>query len=431
MLNELVSFSLFSKKINSKKDLVESYVDWILNKVRGKDIVVKALLPEKDIKERLISELNWNFDKINNENPFFGIPFGVKDLFNANGFETKCGSELPAKLFEGEEAEIVTKIKNLGGIVLGKTVTTEFAYFEPGPTKNPNNLNFTPGGSSSGSAAAVAAGMCPFALGTQTIGSVIRPAAYSGIVGFKPSLGRISTKGVVPFSETFDQIGFFTSNLADAKLVSPYIVNNWTKNEKSIYNLRICVPTGKYLEQADREVVNIFNLKVNQLKSAGFDVFEHEVFSEIEQINDEHRAISAFDIAKVHEPWFEEYKSLYRPKTVEIIENGRSLTKATIDEYLQNSESRKQSMQQLMKDLYIDVFISPATTTFAPKGLTSTGSPLMNLPWTYLGFPAVTFPIFRNSENLPLGIQLTSLVNTDEMLLDAAEVTAKVIGLNI
>ncbi len=140
--------------------------------------------------------------------PLFGIPIGIKDIFHVNGFSTHAGSRLPPKQLMGEEAKCVSDLKKAGALILGKTVTTEFAYFEPGPTMNPHNPNHTPGGSSSGSAAAVAAGLCPLALGSQTIGSIIRPASFCGVVGYKPSYDRISRDGVIPVSPSLDHIGF-------------------------------------------------------------------------------------------------------------------------------------------------------------------------------------------------------------------------------
>src|SRR5512138_1003056 len=157
--------------------------------------------------------------------PLFGRLVGVKDIFRVDGFATRAGSHLPADEFQGAEAESVTRLKNAGILILGKTVTTEFAYFTPGPTRNPHNLNHTPGGSSSGSAAAVAAGLCDLALGTQTIGSIIRPAAFCGVIGFKPTYDRISRAGVIPLSPSLDHVGFFASDLEIANAAAQALVS--------------------------------------------------------------------------------------------------------------------------------------------------------------------------------------------------------------
>ena len=159
--------------------------------------------------------------------PLFGVPIGVKDIFHTAGFVTRAGSHLPPDLFQGEEAASVSQLRQAGALILGKAVTTEFAFFAPGPTRNPHNPAHTPGGSSSGSAAAVAAGLCPFAFGTQTIGSINRPAAYCGVVGFKPSYGRIPTTGVIPLSPSLDHVGFFTSDVAGAEWAASLLFADW------------------------------------------------------------------------------------------------------------------------------------------------------------------------------------------------------------
>jgi len=152
---------------------------------------------------------------------------GIKDIFHVDGFVTRAGTRVPPERFAGPEAASVALLREAGALIAGKTVTTEFAYFEPGPTRNPHNPAHTPGGSSSGSAAAVAAGLCQLALGTQTIGSVIRPAAFCGVVGFKPSFGRIPTSGLVYFSRTIDHVGLFTQDLDGMELAASVLCRDW------------------------------------------------------------------------------------------------------------------------------------------------------------------------------------------------------------
>ena len=175
---------------------------------------------------------------------------GVKDIFHADGFTTQAGSRVPPEELQGRQAESVTKLKNAGALILGKTVTTEFAYFTPGPTRNPHNPEHTPGGSSSGSAAAVGAGLCPLALGTQTIGSLVRPAAFCGVVTLKPTYDRISRGGVIPLSPSLDHIGFFTPNVSTAKLVAPFIYQDWKDTNASDEKPILGIPEGDYLNCA-------------------------------------------------------------------------------------------------------------------------------------------------------------------------------------
>ncbi len=191
---------------------------------------VQSFIPEVDRFTRLFNDagsLAISYPDWNKLPELFGALVGVKDIFHAEGFTTQAGSRLPSDILQGMEAESVTRLKNGGALVLGKTVTTEFAYFSPGPTRNPHNLEHTPGGSSSGSAAAVAAGLCHLALGTQTIGSIIRPAAFCGVVGVKPTYERISRHGVIPLSPSLDHVGFFTPDVVTGKRAADVLINDW------------------------------------------------------------------------------------------------------------------------------------------------------------------------------------------------------------
>ncbi|HNX00588.1 MAG TPA: amidase, partial [Candidatus Cloacimonadota bacterium] len=214
---------------NGELDLI-SYINDACDWIDKTEPIIEALLPEQNRRKRLLLEAGLLLKKFplpSTRPQLFGVLVGIKDLFNIDGFDTQAGSSLPPELFQGIESAVVTELKKQGALILGKTVSTEFAYFQPGPTSNPLNPNHTPGGSSSGSAAAVAAGFCPLAFGTQTIGSIIRPASYCGIAGFKPSFGRLSTSGVFPFSQSADHIGFMTQTLEDLTFASSVIIPGW------------------------------------------------------------------------------------------------------------------------------------------------------------------------------------------------------------
>src|SRR5258708_13588759 len=209
---------------------LQTYVDEVCNRIDATDPLVHAFLPEVDRRARLKGDaaaLQARFPDPAGRPPLYGIPVGVKDTFNVDGFPTQAGSQLPPELVGGAEATCVTMLRAAGALILGKTVTTEFAYFEPGPTRNPHNLNHTPGGSSSGSVAAVATGFCPLALGTQVIGSTIRPAAFCGIVGFKSSYGRIPITGLLQCADSVEHVGYFTTDVAGAALVAPLLCSDW------------------------------------------------------------------------------------------------------------------------------------------------------------------------------------------------------------
>ncbi|MBI4771596.1 MAG: amidase, partial [Chloroflexi bacterium] len=196
----------------------------------AREPAVLAFLPEPDRFDRLRREAAALLERYPDPDarpPLFGAPVGVKDIFHVAGFPTRAGSRLPPEALAGPEADSVRALKAAGALILGKTVSTEFAYFGPGPTRNPHAPDHTPGGSSSGSAAAVAAGLCPLALGTQTIGSIIRPAAFCGVVGFKPGYERVSRAGVIPLSPSLDHVGVFAAEVAGVALAARVLVGDW------------------------------------------------------------------------------------------------------------------------------------------------------------------------------------------------------------
>src|SRR5205807_5055990 len=254
-----------------------TYLDEICNRIDAAEPRIHALLPEPGRRQRLLSEaeaLQKRFPDPASRPPLYGILLGVKDIFHVDGFPTRAGSQLPAELFAGPEAACVTLLRNAGALILGKTISAEFAWIEPGPTHNPHNLNHTPGGSSSGSAAAVAAGFCPLALGTQTIGSTIRPAAFCGIVGFKPTYGRISTEGLIKCAESVDTVGFFTQDVAGVALVARVLCKGWQalENFETARLPVLAVPDGPYLAQAAPEGLAAFEKQLTLLEDAGYEV---------------------------------------------------------------------------------------------------------------------------------------------------------------
>ncbi len=354
----------------------------------------------------------------------FGALVGVKDIFHVEGFTTHAGSRLPSEILQGKEAESVTRLKNAGALILGKTVTTEFAYFTPGPTRNPHHLEHTPGGSSSGSAAAVAAGFCHIALGTQTIGSVIRPAAFCGIVGFKPTYESISREGVIPLSPTFDHIGFFTTDVATAKQVARVLVRDWkldTPTQKPI----IGIPEGPYLACASDYALACFNDLCQSLTDAGYELRRIRVMDDFQEIRNRHDAIMSYDASQVHKDWFDKYETFYSTKFSDLIKRGRSVS--NLQSLLSARDGLRVSITQAMEENQIDIWVCPPAVGPAPKGLDSTGDPVMCLPWTQIGFPAVNIPTTKNEAGLPMGLQLVGKWDSDESLLAWAEDIEKVV----
>jgi len=294
---------------NIKDDKVKltNFLIDLFNKVVEKNTEIQAFVNDTLNRENLLKQIDDLFAKFPDkaQRPeLFGVPIGIKDIFKVDGFPTRCGSNLPTELFEGKEAEVVTKLRNEGCIIFGKTHTTEFAYFEPSPTRNPKNLEYTPGGSSSGSAAAVAAKFLPLTLGTQTIGSVTRPASFCGVYGYKPTYNRVSKQGVIPFAESVDHVGLFANNITDIRLVASKIYENW-KTNNNFSKPVIGLVSGNYLKQASPEVLNCFTKYVKTLKASGLKIVEIDLFGDIEPINKMHYDLCAYEMAETHKNWFE------------------------------------------------------------------------------------------------------------------------------
>lgn len=410
---------------------LHTYVDTLCDRIARVDPLVQALLPEPDRCRRLHAEadrLLAAYPDPARRPPLFGVPVGVKDIFHVEGFVTHAGSAVPPEAFAGPEAVCVRQLRAAGALVLGKTVTTEFAYFEPGPTRNPHNPAHTPGGSSSGSAAAVAAGLAPLALGTQTIGSVIRPAAFCGVVGFKPSLGRIETQGLVYFSRTMDHVGLFTQDVAGMALAAGVLCRGWRGLPAGQRRPILGVPVGPYLEQAEPAALAAFWAQVERLAAAGVAVREVPALADIGQVAQRHRILVFAEFAQEHATLYDRYRTLYRPRTAEIVELGRRVTPMELAEARAGASKLRHELEVLMSRTGIDLWATPAARGPAPLGLESTGDPAMNLPWTHAGLPAVTLPAGRAENGLPLGLQLVARFGEDEALLGWAQALVGLVG---
>ena len=411
-----------------------TYLGQLETQFAAQEARVQAFVPEEGRFERLRREaaaLEARYREPASRPPLYGVPIGVKDIFHVEGFLTRAGSSLPVDLLTGPEAESVTQLKQAGALILGKTVTTEFAYFAPGPTRNPRNPAHTPGGSSSGSAAAVGAGLCPLALGSQTIGSILRPASFCGVVGFKPSFGRISSAGVIPFAVSLDHIGFFTQDVASASLAAAVICKNWGNEEARTRGgediqvrsnrLVLGVPLGPYLRKASPEGLAHFHATQKKLEQAGFEVRPVEAMPNFEQIASQHQALAAGEVALVHRDWYAQFSTLYHPKTAGLIERGQQVSPEQLATYRAGREQLRQELITLMAEHGISAWISPAAVGAAPASLESTGDPIMNLPWTYTGLPAISLPSGFSENGLPLGLQVVAGWYEDEKLLRWAE----------
>ena len=332
---------------------------------------LQALLPEANRRDRLRAEVEslGEATVIADRPPLFGALVAVKDIIHVDGFATRAGSQLPAEVLTGPEGGCVQSLRDAGALILGKAVTTEFACFKSGPTRNPHNPAHSPGGSSSGSAAAVAAGYCPLALGSQTIGSVIRPAAFCGIVGFKPSYGRIDMTGFIHCSPSVDTIGLFTQDAAGMELAAAVICRDWRTGADGPDRPVLGVPVGADLEQTEPRSMDDFRRQLEHLRTRGYTVLEIAVLSDIGEINHRHRTMMAAEMAQVHdrEAWYERFSAVYDPATSHLIEQGREVSPADLEAGRLGRACLREQMEREMAVSGIDLWACPAATGPAPR----------------------------------------------------------------
>jgi Asp-tRNA(Asn)/Glu-tRNA(Gln) amidotransferase A subunit family amidase len=408
-----------------------AYIDQVCARILTTEPVIEALLPEVDRRGRLLKEaeaLQGRFPDPAGRPPLYGALLGVKDLFSVAGCATHAGSQLPPELFAGPEALCVQKLRAAGALIVGMTVATEFAYFEPGPTRNPLNPAHTPGGSSSGSAAAVAAGYCQLALGTQTSGSIVRPAAYCGLIGVKPGYGRIPTPGLIFCAQTLDTIGYLTQDIAGAQIVASLLCANWRWPTAPLARPVLGIPEGSYLAQASGEALEVFTRNLAQLEQAGYVLRRVAALHDIAAIAHRHQRLVCAEMAQAHADWFGQYEALYRPRTAAAIREGQSIAYPEYDLYRASPRALRAELELLMEATGIDLWVSPAATGPAPQGIAATGDPAMNVPWTHAGLPVLTLPAGRAPGGLPLGLQCAGRFGHDEDLLAWASDLARTLA---
>ncbi len=354
---------------------------------------------------------------------FDGAPVAIKDIIAVEGYPRQGGSLLPPEALAASEASVVRRLRSLGCLPVGVSETTEFAWFFPAATRNPQNLNHTPGGSSSGSAAAVAAGMVPLGVGTQTIGSVIRPASFCGIVGYKPTFGLLPRDGVLSVSRTLDHLGFFTQDLEGMRLLAQGLGLLPKASGSAAEELpRIVFVGGSYLGQAEPGILSVLDRLFLRLEEARMRPVWEDLFDDIDTINALHRTIYSREFYHAHYERWQNYGGLYRPASRDLFLAGE---KTSVTSYEAAMEEREGIIGDLESDYPATkapvVWVSPAAPGTAPLGLESTGSPIMNLPWTFWGTPALTIPMGSDQDlGLPYGVQLTAPRGADHLLFALA-----------
>lgn len=370
-----------------------------------------------------------------------GIPIGVKDIFYTEGVRTTACSPIHANFFPTYDATAVAKLKAEGAIILGKTVTTQFAFADPSPTVNPWNASHTPGGSSSGSAAAVAARMCPAGLGSQTVGSTLRPAAYNGIVGFKPTYGRISLHGVFPLAWSLDTVGILTRSVEDAALLlqvmagrdildplsaSEETLNYWDALVELPRAPRLGLVRDYFWGRATPEVRAHTEAFVQCLANAGASVEEvnlPETFLRNQEAGD---LTLRAECAAFHRDNFHSDSEQFAPNLREAIEVGLKITAVEYVEAQRIRMAFRQEVPDLLRD--VDALLTPATPSAAPRDLTTTGEKAFQAPWTTAGLPAITLPTGLDSGSMPLGVQLVGSWFKEVELLNVARWCESVLG---
>jgi len=392
-----------------------------LDRLEVGDRELLAFLPESNRRQRVLADVDLAAGRFDNAEPpdLINVLIGVKDVINVDGLPTRAGSELPATLFEGSEATIVQRLRASGALIAGKTITTEFAFSEPGPTRNPRDPKRTPGGSSSGSAAAVASGLVPIALATQTVDSTVTPAAYCGVVGYKPTYQRMPLDGVVPFAPSMDHGGLITTDIATLRVAAAVVCDDW-KGDSSASGAVLGIPADDYLHRAETPAIEAFHTVIEGLRREGFDIVETSSLANIEAIALAHRRLVAAEFARVHTDWFSRHGDRYRRRSADLYLEGANLSESAITEGRESGKKLMRSLEDTMQQEGIVAWISPSATGVAPLGLDYIGDPIMGVPWTHAHVPVVTLPVTPSFEGLPLGIQLAGRIGGDEELLALA-----------
>ena len=351
--------------------------------------------------------------------PLHGLPLGVKDLFDTAGLPATYGSALYAGNRPAADAAAVALCREAGALVLGKTVTTEFAYFQPGPTRNPHNLAHTPGGSSSGSAAAVADHMLPLALGTQTAGSIVRPASYCGVVGYKPSHGRVPRAGVKSLSETLDTVGGFGRSVRDVALLGAVLTGD-TRLAKVLDAPapRIGMCRTPEWSQAGPDTRRAFAEATSALSPLAASLIDVALPDELAGLVALQKAVMAFEMSRALSHERLQHRSRLSEHLRGLLDEGVAIPGAEHAANLARTAAAQRCIDPLF-DVF-DVLISPSATGEAPVGIDATGDPLFSRGWTLLGLPCVHLPFTTGQHGLPIGLQLVGRFGDDHRLLAAA-----------
>ncbi len=350
--------------------------------------------------------------------PLHGVPIGIKDIFDVFDWPTAAGSRLWANSIARQDATVVRKLREAGAVFVGKTVTTQYASFDPPPTRNPWNPERTPGGSSSGSAAAVATGMCLGALGSQTGGSITRPASYCGVAGCKPSYGRVSCAGVVPLAHSMDHPGpiarcvrdlaliFQTiagPDFGEARLAHETVPDLSARLAAGLPEPRLGRLRGLFETKAEPDVLAMMDDVAREVGQRGAGVADVALPAGFSEVLDRHRVVMAVEAAQFHAARLLKHPADYGPNITALLNEGIACPAV---EYARTKEHQRRLREEMVGCFArLDALLCPATTGPAPACAT-TGDPAFNSPWSYTGLPTVSIPVGLSRDGLPLAVQI-------------------------
>jgi Asp-tRNA(Asn)/Glu-tRNA(Gln) amidotransferase A subunit family amidase len=403
-----------------------AYCDSCLARVRASEATIKAWVALDEGRARAIAA---TLDVRDAHGPLHGIPVGVKDIFDTADLPTEMGSPAFVGNRPAKNAVLVERIVAAGGYALGKTATAEFAFMHPAETRNPWNARHTPGGSSSGSAAAVAAGHVPVAVGTQTNGSVVRPAAFCGVVGFKPTQDTLPIQGALPFAETLDQVGVFARSVADAAYFAACLADSGAlalEVDALSRPPRVAVLPRFPWNSAERDAAAQLQATLSKLAAAGTEVRAIDLPDDFEEAKRVHRTIMLYEGAREHAPRQAQHRRVMSAALNAAIDEGLAMSH---EEY-RAALARRAALAELALDLFADcdAIASLPAPGPAPARLDITGDPSFCTLWTLVGFPAVTLPTGLSEAGLPYGIQLAAAAHDDTRLLRVARWCEAAIG---
>lgn len=399
---------------------IVTYITEVVRRIEATDAEIRALLPEPGRRQRLVADaeaLAAKYPDPASRPPLYGIPVGVKDLLYVDGMETRAGSYLPAEAFVSPEGTLVKRIRELGGIILGKTETDEFAHSEPPVTRNPRNLKHSPGGSSSGSAAASAVGIAPVNIGTQTFRSIIGPASFCGVMGYKPSWNTIPSDGVVYMCESVDTLGFLAQDLPSILAAAEHLagVVPTAGLKRPVLGFPVNVGNAALFPDAAAAL----DVQLAALEAAGFEVKRVPVFSGayLAEVGRQIGQLLPYEMARFHGDWFTQYGHLYRSRTAESLVRGRQLTEAQYAEAKAFQAEHRRKIEALMDENGVDLWVLPGTNGAAPENYHVTGWGEQTASWSLARLGSLVFPAGFADNGLPLGLQFIPRYGADADLL--------------